>query len=155
MKLNGRIVALERRVASRVVVPSRADPGRRAREVFLARVPGDLRAAVESLLDAPDPQRGERWPAGSGLLRAVRAPELGRRLLLPSVAGGMGARPAASVLDWPPLRPLRVGRALYLSWSNDPRPPPDPRPFPLCPSCGGVTSHAAYYQPDPVMEGMA
>ncbi len=147
MRLCGRITALERRADRSVTAPP-VDPWLVRRESFLARMPDEMRAAVESRLDGPYSQFTEVMASWASAPFARWAAEPAAEFRFPR---GL----VAWVLDaprrfWMGHHCGRCGLAvpLYFTWSNDPDPPPDLRPFPHCPACGGITSHAACYRPD-------
>ena len=150
MRLSVRVRALERQVASHLADDrsSVADEWDRRREVFLAWVPEDLRGAVTQRLDGPYAENTESYASWSLWPFARWAPEPGSEFRFPRV-----------FVEWLLAPPRRFwmghscGRCglsvpLYSTASDDPDPPKDLRVFPLCPACGGTTSHAASYRPD-------
>jgi hypothetical protein len=118
----------------------------RRRADFLARIPADLRAAVDAALRAP-------FGSEAGFASLERDPFAPWALPMPAdftFPRGM----VAWMLDSP--REYWMGHhcgrcgltvPLFLTWSNDPDPPPDLAAFPICPACGGRTSYEAQSRP--------
>ena len=119
----------------------------RRRADFLARIPADLRAAVDAALRAPfatrtafaDLERGPFAPWAPPMPDDFTFPRgMVAWMLDPPRAYWMGHHCGRCGLTVP----------LFLTWSNDPDPPPTVIAFPTCPACGGATSSAAYSRPD-------
>jgi hypothetical protein len=121
----------------------------RDRATFLARVPADLRPRVAAALADPDPVVNERFSSWQLWPFARWAMPIPDGFVFPGVF-------VAWLLD--PPRPWWMGRncgrcgmgvPLFSTWGDDPDPPPSVVAFPACPACGGRTSYAAAFQPDP------
>jgi hypothetical protein len=121
----------------------------RDRAAFLTHIPADLRPRVSAALANADGPQGESlsswqlWPfarwAGPVPAGFVFPPAFVAWLLDPPRDFWMGHTCGRCGMSVP----------LYFTHNNDPDPPPALSPFPTCPACGGRTSHAAHYRPDP------
>lgn len=152
MRLSGRVRSLEQRAACPSVGDRSliVDACERQRAAFLVWVPEDLCGAVLERLDGPYAEDSESYASWSLWPFARWAQEPGPEYRFPR-----------ALVEWilDPPRAFWMGHhcgrcglsvPLYSTHCGDPDPPKDLRVFPTCPACGGVTSHAASYRPDPV-----
>ena len=152
MRLSGRIRALERQVSSHSAGERSAavDACRHQREVFLTWVPEDLRGAVVERLDGPYAENTESYASWSSRPFGRWAPVPGPEFRFPRVFVEWLLNPPRSFWMGHTCGRCGLSVPLHSTYSGDPNPPQDLRVFPTCPACGGVTSHAASYRPDPV-----
>lgn len=145
MRLSERIRALEQRTADQ---PAAADVREYRSEEFWTWVPEDLRAAVAERLNGPYAEDPESYASWALWPFARWAPDPGQEFRFPR-----------ALVEWlldPPHRfwmGHHCGRCglsvpLHFTSSNGLDRPTDLRVFPLCPTCGGATSHDAHYRPD-------
>jgi hypothetical protein len=148
MTLATRLRALEADVPAAHPIPP-GDGWARAYVAFLALVPADLRGAVAARLGGPygpDTEPLADWVAAP-FARWAPPPPPGYQL--PRALVGWALAPPRPFWFGHHCGTCGLAVPLFLSPSALPDLPADLRVFPICPGCGGATSHAAVYRPDP------